>query len=175
MTWKKAPWPLQGIFLQFWRFLSSGGTRIFFFFLWGRGHWGAKVCSWEAKISKLNENGWFLQLFCSAEGRGRENTTPYSLSYHHCFCSGGYGITKSWEWYWEKKIVLPSLVQVSLPSKGRFKGAWSFLFSFFSKLLRFWYHKNCHIFLIIILKFHALIPLRLEENCKNSPILLIWW
>ena len=22
---------------------------------------------------------------------------------------------------------------------------------------------------------HALIPLRLEENCKNSPILLIWW
>ena len=55
------------------------------------------------------------------------------------------------------------------------KGAWSFLFSFFSKLLRFWYHKNCHIFLIIILKFHALIPLRLEENCKNSPILLIWW
>ena len=55
------------------------------------------------------------------------------------------------------------------------KGAWSFLFSFFSKLLRFWYHKNRHIFLIIILKFHALIPLRLEENCKNSPILLIWW
>ena len=55
------------------------------------------------------------------------------------------------------------------------KGAWSFPFSFFSKLLRFWYHKNCHIFLIIILKFHALIPLRLEENCKNSPILLIWW
>ena len=56
-----------------------------------------------------------------------------------------------------------------------FKGAWSFLFSFFSKLLRFWYHKNCHIFLIIILKFHTLIPLHLEENCKNSPILLIWW
>ena len=55
------------------------------------------------------------------------------------------------------------------------KGAWSFLFSFFSKLLRFWYHKNCHIFLIIILKFHALIPLRLEENCKNTPILMIWW
>ena len=54
------------------------------------------------------------------------------------------------------------------------KGAWSFLFSFFSKLLRFWYQKNRHIFLIIILKFHALIPLRLEENCKNSPILLIW-
>ena len=58
---------------------------------------------------------------------------------------------------------------------GQVKEAWSFLFSFFSKLLRFWYHKNRHIFLIIILKFHALIPLRLEENCKNSPILLIWW
>ena len=46
---------------------------------------------------------------------------------------------------------------------------------FFSKSLRFWYHKNRHIFVIIILKFHALIPLHLEENCKNSPILLTWW
>ena len=49
-----------------------------------------------------------------------------------------------------------------------------FLF-FTSESLQFWYHKNCHTFLIIILKFHALIPLRLEENCKNSPILLTWW
>ena len=57
----------------------------------------------------------------------------------------------------------------------KLKESWSFLFSFFSKLLRFWYQKNRYIFLIIILKFHALIPLRLEENCKNSPILLIWW
>ena len=52
---------------------------------------------------------------------------------------------------------------------------WSHLISLFSKSLQFWYHKNRHIFLIIILKFHALIPLRLEENFKNSPILLIWW
>ena len=61
--------------------------------------------------------------------------------------------------------------------KRYFKGASSHFFPpfFFSKSLRFWYHKNCHIFLIIILKFHALIPLRLEENCKNSPILLTWW
>ena len=35
--------------------------------------------------------------------------------------------------------------------------------------------KNRYIFLIIILKFHTLISLHLEENCKNSPILLIWW
>ena len=43
---------------------------------------------------------------------------------------------------------------------------------FFPKSLQFWYHKNCHIFLIIILKFYALIPSRLEENLKNSSILL---
>ena len=34
-------------------------------------------------------------------------------------------------------------------------------------------HKNSYIFLIIILKFHALIPCHLEENVKNVPILLI--
>ena len=32
------------------------------------------------------------------------------------------------------------------------------LLDFFSKLLQFWYHKDCYIFLIIILKFHAVIP-----------------
>ena len=31
----------------------------------------------------------------------------------------------------------------------------------------FWYHKNSYFFLIIILKFHALIPKHLEENIKN--------
>ena len=41
-----------------------------------------------------------------------------------------------------------------------------FLFS--SKSLQFWYHKNCHIFLIIILKFYALILLRLEEKENTS-------
>ena len=44
---------------------------------------------------------------------------------------------------------------------------------FFSKLLRFWCHKNCYIFLIIILKFHAVIPCRSEEIIKNVPILSI--
>ena len=37
------------------------------------------------------------------------------------------------------------------------------------------YHKNRCISLIIILKFHALILLRLEENCKISLIVLICW
>ena len=37
-------------------------------------------------------------------------------------------------------------------------------FFLFSKLLRFWYHKNSYIFLIIILKLHALIPYRSEEK-----------
>ena len=37
----------------------------------------------------------------------------------------------------------------------------------------FWYHKNSYIFLIIILKFHALIPCCSEENIKNLPNLLI--
>ena len=35
---------------------------------------------------------------------------------------------------------------------------------FFSKSLQLWYNKNCLIFLIIILKFYALSPLRLEKN-----------
>ena len=56
-----------------------------------------------------------------------------------------------------------------------FKGACADHVGFFSKLLRFWYHKNSYIFLIIILKFHALIPYRSEENIKNVPNLLIWW
>ena len=43
----------------------------------------------------------------------------------------------------------------------------------FSMFLWFWYHKNSYIFLIIILKSHALIPYRLEENIKNVPILVI--
>ena len=47
-----------------------------------------------------------------------------------------------------------------------------FWFFFFSKsLLQFRYHKNCHIFLIIILKFYILILLRLKENFKNLTIL----
>ena len=49
-----------------------------------------------------------------------------------------------------------------------FKKAYSyFFFGFFSKSLRFWYHKNRHIFLIIILKFHVLIPLRLEGKLQK--------
>ena len=81
----------------------------------------------------------------------------------------------SWKIYSQRSITIHKIWWFHLYLDYLLKGAWSFLFSFFSKLLRFWYHKNCHIFLIIILKFHALIPLRLEENCKNSPILLIWW
>ena len=41
------------------------------------------------------------------------------------------------------------------------------------KLLRFWYHKKWYIFLIIILKFHALIACCSEEIIKNVPILFI--
>ena len=80
------------------------------------------------------------------------------LLYFYFFCAKNMGFSCWYSYFYSYKGI---------------KGAWSFLFSFFSKLLRFWYHKNRHIFLIIILKFHALIPLRLEENCKNSPILLI--
>ena len=54
-----------------------------------------------------------------------------------------------------------------------FKGTCSDPIGFFSKLLRFWYHKIGSIFLIIILKFHVLIPSCSEENIKNVPILLI--
>ena len=41
------------------------------------------------------------------------------------------------------------------------------LLEFFSKLLGFWFHKNSHILLIIVLKFHAFIPCRSEENIKK--------
>ena len=54
-----------------------------------------------------------------------------------------------------------------------FKGACSDRIEFFSKLLRFWYRKKSYIFLMIILKFHVLIPYRSEENMKNVPNLLI--
>ena len=43
----------------------------------------------------------------------------------------------------------------------------------FFKVIVISYHKNSYIFLIIILKFHALIPCRLEANIENVPILLI--
>ena len=51
-----------------------------------------------------------------------------------------------------------------------------FLFLFSKSLLQFGYHKNCHIFLIIILKFYVLILLRLKENLKNLTILFrtVW-
>ena len=40
-----------------------------------------------------------------------------------------------------------------------------FVFVLYSlKLSQFWYHRNCHIFLIIIVNFYALIALRLEEK-----------
>ena len=55
----------------------------------------------------------------------------------------------------------------------KLKGACSDPYEFFKKLWRFWYHKISYVFLIIILKFHALIPCRSEENIKNSLILLI--
>ena len=55
-----------------------------------------------------------------------------------------------------------------MPERSLLRSYW-----IFSKLLWFWYHKNSYIFLIIILKFHALIPFHSEENIKNVSILLI--
>ena len=54
--------------------------------------------------------------------------------------------------------------------KPSLKEAYSDPVGIFCKLLKFWYHKNSHIFLIIILKFHAFIPCRSEEYIKNVPI-----
>ena len=47
------------------------------------------------------------------------------------------------------------------------KDAWSDPIGFFSKLLPFSYHKNSYIFLVIILKFHAIIPSHSEEKIKK--------
>ena len=56
----------------------------------------------------------------------------------------------------------------------KLKGAYSDPVGFFFKVIAILVsYKNCYIFLIIILKFHTIIPCRSGEIIKNVPILLI--